>query len=160
MGMKKVWAVLLLVALLSGCVEPGASPSQAPEVGALLVAAVFQTESGGALRGVVQLATGEDSGSYPLDDAGTIRASGLPRSGELLLTLFDQRQEARGVMTLRLEQGAVIDATTGEDGVGHITLKRDTEEMALRFVLTEEGALRCTLWLSEAAGKEEVPCGS
>ena len=73
--------------------------------------------------------------------------SGLPRSGELLLTLFDPQQEVQGVMTLSFDQGAVIDATTGQDGVGHITVRNDTSEVALIFILTEDGTLQCTLWL-------------
>ena len=47
-------------------------------------------------------------------------------------------------MTLFFDQGAVIDATTGQDGVGHITVRNDTSEVALIFILTEDGTLQCT----------------
>ena len=52
-----------------------------------------------------------------------------------------------GAMTLSLDQGAVIDATTGENGVGHITVRNDTSEVALIFILTGDGTLQCALWL-------------
>lgn len=143
MNGRAVGAALLSLLLLSGC--SAAPPREQPD--SLCVSARFQAESGDALQGGAAQFSGEES-SHPLDSGGEIRASGLPRSGELLMTLFDQRQEVRGAMTLSLSEGAVIDATTGEDGVGHITIRRDTSEVALLFVLTEDGALRCTLWLA------------
>jgi len=35
---------------------------------------------------------------------------------------------------------------TGEDGVGHITVRHDTSKPALSFVLSEDGALVWILW--------------
>lgn len=142
-------ACLLIVLFLSGCAGSGPpAPEPAGEDG-LSVTALFQTESGEPLQGgAAQFSAGESSGSCPLDGGGAINVSGLPRSGDLLLTLFDRRQEVRGAMTLSFTEGAVIDATTGEDGVGHITVRSDTDEVVLLFILEEGGALRCTLWLA------------
>lgn len=149
------WGVLLLLLILSGCADAGAlSPEPAAE-DALSVSALFQAENGEALQdGAAQFSAGDSGGVHPLDSSGVVSVSGLPRSGELLLTLFDRRQEVRGTMTLSFTQGAVIDAMTGEDGVGHVTVRDDTREVGLLFRLTEDGALQCTLWLART-----VPSG-
>lgn len=52
-------------------------------------------------------------------------------------------------MALSFSEGAVTDATTGEDGVGHITVREDADEVALLFLADEDGALTCTLWLDQ-----------
>lgn len=148
------WWVLLLLLLLSGCADAGTLPPEPAAADALSVSALFQAENGEALQGAAQFSAGESGGAHPLDSSGTVSISGLPRSGELLLTLFDRCQEVRGTMTLSFTQGAVIDAMTGADGVGHVTVRDDTREVGLLFLLTEDGALQCTLWLART-----VPSG-
>lgn len=146
---QKIGVVLLLSLLLSGCAGIGAA--QPVETGGedLSVAALFQTESGDTLQGSAVCFSTETSSDYcQVAHDGTASVSGLPRSGELLLTLLDPQQEVQGAMTLFLDQGAVIDATTGEDGIGHITVREDTSEVALVFVLAEDRTLRCALWLA------------
>ena len=151
MLVQKIAAALLLL-LLSGCAGIGAAPSEKAGGEELTIAARFQTERGDALYGgATQISTAERSGSYRVDSDGTVNISGLPRNGELLLTLFDQQQEVQGKITLRFSEGAVIDATTSEDGVGHITVRNDTREVALLFLLTDDGVLQCTLWLAVPA---------
>lgn len=150
MRFQKMGLVLLLSLLLSGCAGIGAAPPAEADEKELSVAALFQTESGDTLRGSAVCFSTETSSDYcQVGDDGTASISGLPRDGELLLTLFDSQQEVQGAMTLFLDQGAVIDATTSEDGVGYITVREDTGEVALLFVLTENGALQCTLWLAK-----------
>lgn len=147
MRIQKMGAVLLLLLLLSGCM--GAAPSENADKDELSISALFQTESGETLHGSAAYFSTEANSDYcQVNSDGTVSVTGLPRNGELLLTLFDQRQELQGAMTLFFGQGAVIDAMTGEDGVGHITVRNDTSEVALIFVLTEDGTLQCTLWLA------------
>ena len=145
----KMGAALLLLLLLSGCTGIGAAPRGEEEEDGLSIAAVFQTESGDALHGsAAYFSTETSSDNCQVDSDGTASISGLPRNGELLVTLFDQRQEVQGTIMLSFSEGTVIDAMTDEDGVGHITVRNDTREVALNFVLTEDGTLRCTLWLA------------
>ena len=152
MRFQKMGVVLLSLLLLSGCAGTGAAPPAEPGEEELSVAALFQTESGDALQGSAVCFTTETGSDYcQVDHDGTASITGLPRNGELLLTLFDPQQEAQGTMTLFIGQGAVIDAATGEDGVGHITIRSDTDEVALLFVLREDGVLTCALWLATTA---------
>ena len=149
MHFRKMGAVLLSLLLLSGCAGIGAAPPAEPGEEELSVAALFQAENGDTLYdNTVCFSTEASGGCCQVDRDGTVSISGLPRSGELLLTLLDTQQEVQGAMTLFFDQGAVIDATTGEDGIGHVTVREDTSEVALIFVLTEDGTLQCTLWLA------------
>lgn len=72
----------------------------------------------------------------------------LPRNGSFMLALLDRQEQTQGTMRLSFSEGAVIDATTGKDGIGYVMVSRDTDEVALYFVLTDDGELQCTLWLS------------
>lgn len=147
MRMKRLKAALIsAMLLLSGCAGSGAPPAEPPDT--LSVSARFQTEDGDALQGgSAQFSTRE--GSFPLDEEGEIRVQGLPRNGEVTMTL--QRQEEQAAMALSFSEGAVMDATTGEDGVGHITVREDADEIALLFLSDGDGALTCTLWLTRDA---------
>lgn len=150
MGFQKMGAGLLLLLLLSGCASIDAAPPEETSEEELSLTALFQTESGDALYdSAACFSTKTSNDCCPVDDNGIVRVSGLPRSGELMLTLFDPQQKVQGSMTLFFGQGAVIDATTSKDGAGYITVREDTGEVALMFVLTENGALQCTLWLAK-----------
>lgn len=149
--MKKIYipALLFMLSLLffAGCSRTVEQPDT------LAVTAAFAQEDRSPLSGnTVRLSYGEDSLDYQLDSEGKLRASGLPRSGEMQLTLLGPRQEVQGAMTLDFDQGAVIDATTGEDGMGHITVRADTDQVALLFAVNENSTLTCSLWLEQAEG--------
>lgn len=150
MRIPPIGAVFLLLPFLCSCVGMGAAPSEQTDTDGLCLAALFQTESGDVLHdSAVCFATQAASDCYQVNREGKVTISGLPRNGELLLTLFDRQEEIQGTMTLFFDQGAVIDAMTDEDGVGHITVRDDTSEMALIFILTEDNTLRCKLWLTK-----------
>lgn len=145
--MKKIYipALLFMLSLLvfAGCSRTAEQPDT------LAVTAAFEREDKSPLSGdTVRLSHGGDSSDYQLDAEGTLRASGLPRSGEMQLTLLDQREDVQGAMTLSFDQGAVMDAATDQDGVGHITVRSGADEVSLVFTLDESGALQCGLWLS------------
>ena len=85
MGVQKTGAVLLL----SGCAAMDAAP---PEEGdEISIEALFQTENGDALHGGAACFSTETDESYcQVGSDGTASVAGLPRNGELLLTLFDR----------------------------------------------------------------------
>lgn len=150
--MQKFGAVLLALLLLPGCAYVNAAPPEGADDDGLSVAALFRTESGDALHGSTAcFSTEAEDGCCQVGGDGTASVSGLPRRGELLLTVFDRQREVQGAMTLSFDEGAVTDAMTGEDGVGHVTVRRDAREVALLFILAEDGGLRCTLWLAGTA---------
>lgn len=110
------------------------------------VSAGFLTEDGESLsEGTVRLRVGETGADFPLDSAGELRVSGLPRQGTVELTLLDGGAEL-GSMTIYFSEGAVIDASMDEAGAGYVTTRADTEAVTLTFTL-EGGGLRCALRL-------------
>jgi len=156
MCIQKMGAVLLLLLLLSGCAGIGTASPEKDDEDEISVSALFQTENGDALYGSAACFSTEAYSEHcQVDSEGIANISGLPRSGELLLTLFDQQQEVQGAMTLYFDQGDVIDATTSQDGIGHITVRNDTSEVALIFVLEEDGSLQCALWLARTVPTNE-----
>ena len=152
---KNAYASLFIVLLLlfAGCartVEGGAASPEDAEDGLTLVAG-FSREDGVPLSGdKVRLSLGEGRADYLLDGAGKSRITGLPRRGDLLLTILGPQEQVMGAMTLSISEGAVIDAATGEDGIGHITLRRDTDVLALSFLLLDDGSLQCGLCLAQS----------
>lgn len=159
---------LACVLLLSGCagtVRESASPgptvtpadSSSPQpaessapAGTVTVAAKFQREDGTPLPSeTVRVSGGGNSMDYPLDSDGELRLSGLPKCGELSLSILDRQGREAVTMSLVFATGAVIDAMTDGDGVGHISLKEDTDEVALDFTWNDDGTLLCSLHLSQ-----------
>ena len=152
---KHIFVPLFIILLLffTACADTVGdnTRSQEREEDDLTLVAGFSSEDGNPVVGnTVRLSSGGSGTDYALDGDGKLQAAYLPRNGELLLTLFDRQQKVQGAMTLVFDQGAVIDATTGEDGVGHITVRTDADEVALLFDVTESGTLTCTLWLNQA----------
>ena len=148
---KAIYMFLLLLFPLAlyGC--SGGSAEEPSPTSEITVSASFQQEDGNALSdSTVRLAFGESALEYPLDENGEVKLSGLPRSGDWMLTILDRQEQIQGGMTILLSEGAVIDAATGEGGMGYITLRGDTEEVALFFVLRDDGSILCSLHLTEA----------
>ena len=139
--------VLLLLCGCSDVVEE--TPLFRETENEIAIAASFSKEDGNALcGGTVRFTFGESCVELPLGEDGECVVSGLPRDGDLALTIFDQQERIQGAMTLSLSEGAVIDATTDSGGVGHITLRKDMDEVTLAFVLKKDGSLQCVLRLT------------
>lgn len=161
----KKWRLVPLFTLLSLClgacsgtVDEGSLSSTRPTGaqgaaanlgGELAMDAAFYREDGAALSGgILRLSMGEAHVDSFLNEKGQLRMEGLPREGELSLTLLDDGEQAMGSVTLLLTAGVVIDASMDRDGRGHIILKEDTENIALDFTLREDGSLQCALRLT------------
>ena len=141
-----VMFVLYGCGYMRGAETPEAEP---PEDG-VSVEAFFRREDGEALgESTVRVSTEDGSADYLLDGSGALAVSGLPRSGTLTLTILDGQERVRGAANLIFSEGAVIDASTDSGGDGHITLKHDTREIALVFLLREDGTILCTLRLEQ-----------
>ena len=151
----KTGYVLLFLGVLFalyGCVRIGGdeTPEAEPSEGGVSIEASFRQEDGEALgESTVRVSTEEDSADYSLDGSGVLAVSGLPRSGTLALTVLDHQNQIQGVTNLTFSEGAVIDASTDSGGDGHITLKHDTREIALVFLLQEDGTILCALRLEQ-----------
>lgn len=153
---KSVFTILLIVLLLfwGGCIRTakyGISPSadNGDENGSLTLMAGFSEEDGTALGyNTVRFSSAEGRTDYFLDRNGELQIADLPRRSDLLLTVFDRQGQGIGAMTLSFSEGAVIDATTDENGAGHITLREDTDVIALSFSLLRDGSLQCSLCLT------------
>lgn len=133
------------VAVLGYAQFPGADLTE----GAISISALFLEEDGAAVSGgSVLLSAGQVSADFPLGDGGELRVSGLPRTGDVWLTLVSQDAQELGSMTISFAEGAVIDASTSEDGVGYVTTRADTSVVSLEFTVSGEGLL-CALRLTE-----------
>ena len=138
----------ILLLLLCCCIRTVEQNQPAQEEGDFSVMAGFAHEDGTTFsEGIIQLSDGGHILEYPLSDAA-LAFPDLPRNGSFKLVLLDRQEQTQGTMRLSFSEGAVIDATTGKDGVGYVMVSGDTDEVALYFILTEDGELQCTLWLS------------
>jgi len=118
----------------------------------------FRRADGTALSGqTVRVSDGENRMDYPLDEAGQLQIADLPRTGTYTIGVVEDGQ-AVGTMALELAVGSVIDAATDAEGVGHVTLREDTDTVSLDLVLDESGSLTCSLRLSDddSRGASEV----
>lgn len=150
---KCVYAPLFIILLLlfAGCiytVTQYAAPLKEGEESIALLAGFSQEDGSPLGSSTVRLSSETGGTDYPLDEGGGVWITGLPKCGELLLTVFDAQEQAVGTITLVFDQGAVIDAATGSDGIGYITLRKDTDVIALSFSLLGDGSLQCDLRLA------------
>ena len=99
--------------------------------------------------GIIQLSNGGYILEYPLSDTA-LAFPNLPRNGSFMLALLDRQEQTQGTMRLSFSEGAVIDATTGKDGVGYVMVSGDTDEVAT--------VLRC-ISSSQKMGSFNVLCG-
>lgn len=144
------FSFIFLLLFLGGCSRTVEQTAGRGDAGGLTLRAAFENEDGTSLSGcTVRFSDGENSADYRSDQSGALTVSGLPAEGELIVSVLDEQEEPRGSVTLTVTRGAVIDAVTDGNSVGHITLKEDTREIALTFTLCEGGALQCELQLSE-----------
>lgn len=152
---RKCFLILLVAGLLltmcgcAGTVEDSLAPINAGKNG-VAITALFQLEDGTALcDSTIRLSAGENSIDYALDCSGELKVSGLLRDSIFTLSILDRQEQIQSAMPLAFCQGAVIDAVTDESGTGRITLKEDTEEIALIFILKGDGSLQCALRLAQ-----------
>ena len=142
-----LFAAALLLALW-GC-SGGPEDRPAPE-NKITIAASFHWEAGDSLGdGSVRLSAGGEPTGCPMS-GGEAELSGLPRQGSAALTLLDSQGTVLGTVRLSISQGAVIDAAADETGCAHITLRKDTDRVAVAFVLKPDGAVSCALQLAQA----------
>jgi len=145
-------ALLLVLYGCSNAIEETPSESAGTE---LTITASFQREDGSTLcDSKARFSFEETSVERLLDGGEESKISGLPRSGDMTLIILDRQEYEQGSMVLSVSEGAVIDAATDEDGVGHITLRRDTKEVALLFTLRDDGSLLCALQLENDRSQE------
>lgn len=142
-----LFAAALLLALW-GC--SGGPEDRPASENKLTIAASFHWEAGDSLGdGSVRFSAGGESDDYPMG-SGEAELSDLPRQGSAALTLLDSQGIVLGTVRLSISQGAVIDAAADETGCAHITLKEDTNRVAVAFVLKPDGAVSCALQLAQA----------
>lgn len=145
---KTAAAIFTILLVLLCCYIRTVKQDQPAQEADLSVTAGFAHEDGTMLSdGIIQLSNGGYILEYPLRDTA-LAFPNLPRNGSFMLALLDRQEQTQGTMRLSFSEGAVIDATTGKDGVGYVMVNGDTDEVALYFILTDDGELQCTLWLS------------
>ena len=110
--------------------------------------AFFHWEDGRAVsEGSVCVSQGEAGGVYPLDSGGALYLSGLTAGEAAQLMVMDGASRELGRTAVHFARGAVIDASTDENGDGCVTLKEDASYVALIFTLDGSGGLQCALRL-------------
>lgn len=144
------FSFIAFILFLGSCSRTVEQTAGSADASGLTMKAAFEEEDGAPLSNcTICFSDGKNSADYQADQDGALTISGLPTEGELTVSVLDGQEESQGTVTLSFSQGAVIDAVTDENAVGHITLKEDTREIALRFTLYDDGALGCALQLSE-----------
>lgn len=111
---------------------------------------VFRYENGMAIRrGSVRIRCQQTEQSAALNDRGEASSFQVPKDNEatLILAGSDGREISR--IALHFTAAAVTDASTDENGVGHISVKAETEQLTLLLTLDESDRLHCGLYLND-----------
>ena len=111
---------------------------------------VFRYENGMAIRrGSVRIRCRQTEQSAALNDRGETSSFQVPKDNEatLILAGSDGREISR--IALHFTAAAVTDASTDENGVGHISVKTETEQLTLLLTLDESDRLHCGLYLND-----------
>lgn len=129
------------------------SPADTAEPEATLtMTASFQDEAGAALADTtIRFTAGDTEAEYLTAEDGTLTVASLPAQGTLEVAVLDLDGETTGTAALEFSQGSVTDVTEGEDGTAAVTLLSGTDEIALNFVLMDDGTLTCALDLGGEA---------
>lgn len=116
----------------------------------LTLIARFERQDRSALTGMeVTVRFAQETHTAPLSEDGEAAFSHVPKAGELTLSLTDSERQEVSRITLRLAEAAVTDASTDENGVGHISVKAEAERLTLLLTLDESDRLYCGLYLNE-----------
>lgn len=116
----------------------------------LTLTARFERQDRSALTGMeVTVRFAQETHTAPLSEDGEAAFSHVPKAGELTLSLSDSERQEVSRITLRLAEAAVTDASTDENGVGHISVKAEAERLTLLLTLDESDRLHCSLYLND-----------
>ena len=111
---------------------------------------VFRYENGMAIRrGSVRIRCRQTEQSAALNDCGEASPFQVPKDNEatLILTGSDGREISR--IALHFTAAAVTDASTDENGVGHISVNAEIEQLTLLLTLDGSDRLHCGLYLND-----------
>ena len=115
----------------------------------LTMTASFQDEAGASLADTtIRFTAGDNEAEYLTAEDGTLTVASLPAQGTVEVTVLDLDGEVSGTAALEISEGSVTDVTDGEDGTAAVTLLSGTDQIALNFVLMDDGTLTCALDLS------------
>ena len=116
----------------------------------LTMTASFQDEAEAALADTtIRFTAGDTEAECLTAKDGTLTVASLPAQGAVEVAVLDMDGEVTGTATLEFSEGSVTDVTEQEDGTAAVTLLSGTDQIALNFVLMDDGTLTCALDLSE-----------
>ena len=116
--------------------------------GRLILTAVFQYEDGEAFQdGSACISYEQQEDIASLNEEGSAEFPSVPQDGEVKIALLDDNSEEIADMLMEFTTGLVTDASTDEDGIGHISVKSGAEQLNLLMTLTDEHTLQCSLYL-------------
>lgn len=126
------------------------TPVQSDSEDDLILTASFQRQDGARLHEMyADFCSDQMRDTSLLDEQGKARFSHVPREGEATLTLRDSGGEISRI-SLQLATASVTDASTDAEGIGHISVKSDVEQLHLLLTLDDDAQLQCSLYLNDS----------